>query len=333
MRGRCLRRLLVAATIAVLLAMPFHAQAQPVGAKSYAFRGRVISINAAAGTVSVANENIAGWMAPMTMSYKANPPEALKGVKTGDTVTATVYDNDFTTLYNLRIAAPAGDAELPPISYVCPTPAEASYLDDKPGQCPISGEALVAVRLVTAYSCLKTQIVIREGPGLCPTDRSELVPITAAMHFTCRSDARVREMNPGTCADGSARIKAFERRAHGDHNPRHGGDSVFMATDQWHHLEGTFVSPSTFRIYVYDDMMRPLSASGLSGRVTMADSYAREVGSSIPLLFGRSADHSTMEASMPGTTFPFSIKVFVKFKPEDKEQVFDFMFKDYSKAP
>jgi len=325
-------RLLTVAAVACLCLVPLLTRAQPAGAESYAFRGRVVSVNAAAGTLSVANEEVEGWMAPMTMSYKTDTPDALKNLKAGDTVAATVYDGDFATLYELEVATAADAADdLPPVSYVCPTPDEASYLDDKPGNCPISGEALVAARLVIAYSCLKNQMVIRETPGRCPVDRSELVPITVDMHFTCKSDQSVRDMNPGTCADGTARIKAFERRPHGDHNPRHGGDSVFMASDQWHHLEGTLVPPGVFRSYLYDDMTRPLSASQLSGRITRSDSYAREVGPSIPLVFGSNADHSTMEARIPGVTFPIRLKVFVKFRPTDKEQVFDFAFSDYSR--
>jgi hypothetical protein len=323
-------RLSVAALVAVcLLPALIHAQR---GGKSFVFRGRVVSVNAGAGTLSVANENIEGWMAPMTMTYKADKPEELKPVKAGDTITATVYAGDFNTLYNVKVVTSATADDLPPIQYVCPTPAEASYFDEKPGKCPKSGEALVPARLVTAYSCLKNQVFIREAPGVCPMDRSELVPITVNMYFTCENDPKVREMNPGKCADGSARKKAFDRRPHGDHNPRHGGDGVFMSSDQWHHLEGTFVSPGILRLYFYDDMSRPLSASALSGRVSLADDNATPIGPAIPLVLG-SANHTTLEAKLPATKFPFNVKVYLKFSANDKEQAFDFTFKNYSKEP
>jgi hypothetical protein len=195
----------------------------------------------------------------------------------------------------------------------------------------VSGATLVPVRLTIAYSCLRVQLPLRETPGLCPVDRSELVPVTAGLYFTCPKDSTVREMNPGTCADGSARIKAFERRPHGDHNPRHGGSFIFMSADQWHHVEGTYVAPNIFRVYFYDDMTRPLAATAVIGRVVLADSNAVEIGPSIPLALGSPSDHSIMEARLPKATLPLNVKVFLKFRPNDREQVFDFTFTDYSR--
>jgi hypothetical protein len=318
--------------IVSVLMLPLLAVAQPPGARSHAFRGRVVSVNAQAGTLSVANENVEGWMAPMTMGYKVDKPDILNELKVGDTITATVYDNDFATLYGVRLEESSG-TELAPISYVCPSPDETSYLDDKPGKCPQSGADLVPVRLVIAYSCLRVQLPLRETPGRCPVDRSELVPVTAGLYFTCQKDPSVREMNPGACADGTARIKAFERRPHGDHNPRHGGSFIFMSADQFHHVEGTFAAPNIFRVYFYDDMTRPIAATALTGRVVVTDSNALEIGPSIPLALGSASDHSTMEARLPNASLPLNVKLFMKFKPNDREQVFDFRFTEYSKEP
>jgi hypothetical protein len=188
------------------------------------------------------------------------------------------------------------------------------------------------VRLLTAYSCLKFQGYIREVPGRCPVDRSDLVPVTVGLYFTCQAERTVHELNPGTCADGSPRIRAYDRRPHGDHNPRHGG-MLFMADDQWHHLEGTFVAPDLFRVYFYDDMTRPLAVAGMSSRVVRSNNNGQEIGTPVPLAPGHSKDGNTMEASVGTSALPVNVKLHVKFKEDDKDHAFDFTFPAYSKEP
>ena len=156
------------------------------------------------------------------------------------------------------------------------------------------------------------------------------MPITVSLYFTCRNDPAVRELEPGSCADGSPRIKRFERRSHGDHNPRHGGQ-LFMADDNWHHLEGTLIQPNVFRVYFYDDFTRPLTASGFSATLARTDLYGRDVDAPAAVKAGRIKDRSTLEVAVPKTSLPVSFALRVKFKPDDKERVFNFTFSDYSK--
>src|SRR5204862_4011537 len=145
----------------------------------------------------------------------------------------------------------------------------------------------------------------QDKPGVCPVDRSALVPITTALYFTCRSDSSVRELEPGTCPDGSPRVKAFERRSHGDHNPRHGGQ-FFMADDNWHHLEGTLARPNVFRVYFYDDFTRPLAIAGFAAPVTKPDADGRDNGAPSTIRPERTTDRHTLEMRAPGTTQPAS---------------------------
>jgi hypothetical protein len=124
----------------------------------------------------------------------------------------------------------------------------------------------------------------------------------------------------------------FERRPHGDHNPRHGG-SFFMANDQWHHVEGTLVQPGVFRAYFYDDLSRPLAPGAFSASVAPVDSSGRQAGALVPLGIVKSADGNVMEAPLGASALPINVQLHVKFRPEDKDQVFDFTFQSYSKEP
>ena len=83
------------------------ASAQPAGKKEYQFKGKVEKVDAKAKTLSVAGENVPGWMAAMTMVYKADKEDALKSVKVGDQITAKVYEGDFATLYDIKVVPPA----------------------------------------------------------------------------------------------------------------------------------------------------------------------------------------------------------------------------------
>ncbi len=80
------------------------AAVQPqAGKKAFVLRGKVESVDATARTMSVNHENVEGWMAAMTMIYKADKPEIVDKLKAGDQITATVYEGDFATLYDIQI--------------------------------------------------------------------------------------------------------------------------------------------------------------------------------------------------------------------------------------
>jgi Cu/Ag efflux protein CusF len=320
---------------------------QPNSKKPFVFRGTVEKVNAAGGTVDVKNDNIPGWMAPMSMTYRLDTPAVLKTLKGGDRITATVYEGDTSRLYRVRVVtSPATQirSALPPVSYVCPSPGEESFIDDAPGKCPKSGAELQAVRLDIAYKCLKTAY-IREKPGTCPIDRADLVPVTASIFWLCKGDpdSEKHYLDPGTCRDGSPREKAFEVRPHGDHNPRHGGPSVFMSEDLYHHVEATIVAPTptrpaAFRVYFYDEYTRPIKAAGISAHVALADKNGKATGSATPLVLSRIRDGNAMEARLPNAPVPSeSAPVFlalrVKLKPSDKDWLTDHTFTSYSKEP
>ena len=175
-------------------------------------------------------------------------------------------------------------------------------------------------------------------------DRTDLVPVTASIFWLCKSDpdSEKHYLEPGTCRDGSPREKAFDVRPHGDHNPRHGGPSVFMSEDLFHHVEATLVAPTKTRpatlprvllrrIHAADKGDRRVGARGAGGQ----ERHSRP-GALSPLVLSRIRDGNAMEVRLPNATAPsesapafFTLRV--KFKPSDKDWVTDHTFTSYSK--
>ena len=110
-------RRIIALVTAVLCALVFSiavsAQAKspvgtkpPAGSKDHVFKGKVEKVDLKTKMVTVNNENIPGWMNSMTMVYKVDKEAVLKDLKPGVQITATVYDGDLQTLYNVKVAPP-----------------------------------------------------------------------------------------------------------------------------------------------------------------------------------------------------------------------------------
>ena len=71
--------------------------------KSYAFHGKVESVNAAEGLFKVYGDRIDGWMEAMSMDYRVDDPAVLKAAKPGDRINATVYDGDIAMLHKVQV--------------------------------------------------------------------------------------------------------------------------------------------------------------------------------------------------------------------------------------
>jgi Cu/Ag efflux protein CusF len=323
------------------------AAAQPAPPEELDFHGAVRGVDAAAGVVEVRNDDVPGWGMPaMTMTYHVSNPGVLASLKAGDRVAASVHPGDFQRLYNVRLdtqakaeAAPAVKKdELPPISYVCPATGEENEITDKPGTCEKSPAKLVPIRLTIAYECLKGPAFVQAAPGVCRYDKSELAPITASMFWSCGDSSGPRFLEPGACADGSPREEHFEKRPHGDHNPRHGGPYVAMSTDLLHHAEGTLVAANVYRAYFYDEYTRPMPVSGYVARIAPTDSNAKENGPAVTLGPDAKLGNNVLEGKLPSATppskdAPLHFKMHVAVKPGAADWTSDWDFVHYSAEP
>jgi Cu/Ag efflux protein CusF len=103
MTGLTRRATSLVAAIGCALSITLHG-AQQGAKKTYDFRGTVEGVDASRLTVTVKGDNVEGWMAAMTMTYKVDKEDVLKQVKAGDQITAKVYDGDFQVLHDVKVA-------------------------------------------------------------------------------------------------------------------------------------------------------------------------------------------------------------------------------------
>ena len=74
--------------------------------KTFTFRGKIESMDAASKSMSIDGEKVEGWMDAMTMKYQVDNADVFKTAKVGDTIEATVYDGDY-KLYKAHVVKPA----------------------------------------------------------------------------------------------------------------------------------------------------------------------------------------------------------------------------------
>lgn len=208
-----------------------------------------------------------------------------------------------------------------------------AVLEEKPGPCPVCKMPLVAARLDSKWWCPVHQTLsVADGPGKCKIDRQrDLVQVTLREFWTCPgSDNKLDDPTPA-CPGGTPRKIGYEIRAHGDHNPRHGGQ-FFMAEDKWHHIEGALPSANLFKVYFYDNFTKPMGVKDFSGSMVILDQSFKEIAS-YPLKAG--ADGVTMEAQIPAANakLPMNAAARISFGPNLKPQLFNFPFNAISKEP
>lgn len=218
-----------------------------------------------------------------------------------------------------------------PVLYVCTMPGDEDVVEDKAGNCRKCNMVLQPVRIEMVYACANNTSILKENPGKCPVDGRDLVPVTVAHFFACKDNEKQYFPDAGKCADGAPRVERREIRAHGDHNPVHGGQ-FFMAEDNWHHVEGTYPSAGLFRAFFYDNFKKPLAGKNFSGELVVLDKSDKELAT---ITLAPSRDGNTLEARIPPqlATVPLRAKATIKYDSKARAQPFDFVFNELSKDP
>ncbi len=231
--------------------------------------------------------------------------------------------------------AAAAEPQLPPITYVCPMAEHAQVVEDKPGTCPLCSMVLEPVRIDSAWSCPIHPIVITDKAGRCPLDKRELVQVAVALYWSCPDKPKDKLTEPGRCGDGKARRMVREHRAHGDHNPKHGGQ-LFMAANRWHHLEATYPAAGVVRVYIYDNFTQPMTVKEFRGRVVSNETFDAKTGTSREIdtfSLKPSRDGRSLEARIGNMPQPVKLTVKMRFDRKGAEERFDFSFDTVSKEP
>jgi len=234
------------------------------------------------------------------------------------------------------IAQRPAQEPLPPISYACPHHPD--VIESRAGKCPLCGLALAPARLDAEWMCPVHAVVHQNTPGACRLCRRLLVPVTMTLTWTCRGEADVEHIDPGPCKDGTPRMAKRTLRAHGNHNPQHGGQ-FFMAPDNWHHLEGTYPRERTVRLYIYDDYARALGSrrmKDVQGRIVTQERFDPATKTTTELkafALKPSRDGTYLEARIDPAKLPMEVTAKLKLSKDAPEYRFDFTFRETTRDP
>jgi len=99
--------------------------------KSYTLRGRVIGVDTASGRVTVAHQEIPGFMPAMTMPYRLVQPEVISELHPGDVITAQVTvtkdaaGSEQILLDQIDVIAQSNPNQIPAVQYHVPKAGDA----------------------------------------------------------------------------------------------------------------------------------------------------------------------------------------------------------------
>ena len=156
-------------------------------------------------------------------------------------------------------------------------------------------------------------------------------PTSFAEVFLCpmRCEKDKVYMKAGNCPVCAMKLK-HPQSAHADHSPKRGGQ-LFMASNSWHHLEGVLPKADEFRLYLYNDHTKPISAKpfaeGSYIEATRVDAERKALGDPVKVPFTVAPDGAYLLAAIPGElNLPIDITVRLKFEGKDRPDLYNFTF-------
>ncbi len=131
---------------------------------------------------------------------------------------------------------------------------------------PLSASPFRARTLLVRSLALSALVVLvaacGKGNDAPPPTPSSATPSADERVFACPMDCEHGKTysSRGKCpvCDMNLELTKHGAFAHADHKPKHGGQFI-MASDNFHHLEGTLPEPRKFVLWLYDNFTKPLA--------------------------------------------------------------------------
>jgi hypothetical protein len=156
-------------------------------------------------------------------------------------------------------------------------------------------------------------------------------PAAAAKTYLCPMDCEHGKVYPtkGICPVCKMDLEeAVEGKfAHSDHKPKHGGQFI-MASDNFHHVEGTLPEPRKFVAWLYDNFSKPLEVGKTTATLrVMTKKRAKGVPAEYTeLATAPGPTPTTLVADLPdGLAWPVVTRAVVHFEGKDP-MTFDYQF-------
>ena len=164
------------------------------------------------------------------------------------------------------------------------------------------------------------------------------VPTAAAKTYLCPMDC---EHGKTYAAKGKCPVcemdleEAVEGKfAHSDHHPKHGGQFI-MASDNWHHIEGTLPEPRKFVAWFYNNFSKPLAVGKTTAKVSVM-TKARSKGQKAEyadLEMTPGTEPTTLVAPLPeNVPWPVQMRVVVTFEGLEP-MTFNYYFEKVTTEP